>query len=72
MSYCRSQFYYDCNSSLSALRSQLRHQYHSSQEEVNRLQREVVMLKEQLEKRDKTIAELNCDNDALSESLAKR
>ena len=51
---------------------QLRHEYHMSQEEVTRLQKEALQLKERMEKKNEKIVQLNSDIDVLRESLAKR
>lgn len=51
---------------------QLRHEYHASQEEITRLQKEIVTLKEQMEKKNEAMFQLNHDIDILKESLAKR
>jgi predicted SAM-dependent methyltransferase len=50
---------------------QLRHSYHASQEEVTRLQKELVSLKDRMEKKNEKIVQLNSDIDGLSESLAR-
>ena len=50
---------------------QLRHAYHASQEEVTRMQKEMLLLKDRLEKKNEKIVQLNSDIDDLSESLAK-
>ena len=51
---------------------QLRHEYYVSQEEVTRLQKELVQLREETEKKDEKIIQLNNEIDALGECVAKR
>jgi hypothetical protein len=50
---------------------ELRHAFHASQEEVTRQQKEVLLLKDRMEKKNEKIVQLNSDIDDLRESLAK-